>query len=180
MTRGNMSSHGYAGRLPVRSATSTIPIVMASGAVAFGLVHSMAHPGGNVTGLTNFAEQLAAKQLDVMRELLPHLARIGTLINVENPLHEPQWRETQEAAALAGVPLIPFEFHKFDDLEPAFSVFVRAQAEALLVPPDVTFFAYRQRLAQLASTTRLPAIYFNRSWVEDGGLISYGPRICRP
>jgi putative ABC transport system substrate-binding protein len=162
--------------IAVHKATRTIPIVMASGAdpVAFGLVQSMSRPGGNVTGLTNFAEQLASKQLDMMRELLPRLARAATLINVENPLHKPQWRETQDAAALAAIALVPFEFHKPDDLEPAFAVFVHAQAEALLVPPDVTFSAHRQRIVQLAATARLPAIYFNRNWVEDGGLISYG------
>ena len=89
--------------LAIAKATSTIPIVMASGAdpVGFGLVKSLSHPGGNITGLTNFAEELASKQIDLMRELLPGLARLAALVNVANPLHVPQWRETQAAAAQA-------------------------------------------------------------------------------
>ena len=77
--------------LAVQKATSTIPTVMATGAdpVGFGVVKSLARPGGNITGITNFADELASKQLDIMRELLPRLSRIGVLINVTNPLHVP-------------------------------------------------------------------------------------------
>ena len=80
--------------LAARKATSTIPIVMATGAdpVSFGLVASLSHPGGNVTGLANFAEMLASKQIDLLREMLPRLARFGSLVNVSNPLHLPQLR----------------------------------------------------------------------------------------
>ena len=82
--------------LALHQATSTIPIVMATGAdpVGFGLVTSLSHPGGNVTGLANFAEVLGAKQIDLLRELIPRLSRIGTLVNDTNPLHGPQLRET--------------------------------------------------------------------------------------
>ena len=123
--------------LAVRKATATIPIVMATGAdpVGFGLVQSLSRPGGNVTGLANFAEELASKQIDVIRELLPRLARVAALVNVENPLHVPQLRETQAAAAKASLALVHFEFRAPADLERAFDEFVRAKAEALLVPP---------------------------------------------
>lgn len=163
--------------LAARDATNTIPIVMADGAdpVGFGLVQSLAHPGGNVTGLTNFAEDMAAKQLDIMRELLPHLARVAVLINTANPLHVPQWRETQSAAARAAIALIPFEVPNPDLLAQAFPVFAQGQAEALLVPPDTTFNTYRKHIADLATAARLPAIFFNRTFVDDGGLMSYGP-----
>src|SRR5262249_28843853 len=87
--------------------------------VAFGLVKSLSRPGGNITGLTNFAEELASKQIDLMREFLPRLTRLAALINVENPLHVPQWRETQAAAAKAAISLVPFEFHSTDQLEAA-------------------------------------------------------------
>jgi putative ABC transport system substrate-binding protein len=161
--------------------------------------YSLARPSGNVTGLifqqielaakriqlikeafphipaAILAEELASKQLDVMRELLPHLARVATLINVTNPLHETQLRQTQDAAAHAAIVLVPFAFHNPDDIEPAFMAFVRAQAEALLVPPDITFSAHQQRIIELAATSRLPAIYSNRNWVQDGGLMNYGP-----
>ena len=163
--------------LAVHKATSTIPIVMASGAdpVKFGLVKSLSRPGGNITGLTNFAEELASKQLDLVRELLPHLSRVGVLVNVANPLHVPQWQETQTAAAKAAVILVPFEFHTPDDFEPAFATFARERAEALMVPPDTTFTTYRGRIIELAAKARLPTIYANRPLVEAGGLVSYGP-----
>jgi putative ABC transport system substrate-binding protein len=161
----------------VHNVTKTIPIVMSTGAdpVKFGLVQSLAHPGGNVTGLTNFAEALASKQLDLMRELRPGLKQVAVLVNVENPLHVPQWRETQDAAARASIALVPYEFHKPDDFEAAFTAFVQAKAEALLVPPDTTFGSYRARIAELAVKARLPAIFANRLSAEAGGLLSYGP-----
>jgi putative ABC transport system substrate-binding protein len=163
--------------LAIAKATSTIPIVMASGAdpVRFGLVKSLSHPGGNVTGLTNFAEELASKQIDLMRELLPGLARLAALINVANPLHVPQWRETQAAAAQAAIALVPFELRSADQLEEAFAKFARERADALLVPPDVTFTTHRRRIANLALGARLPTIFFIRQSAEDGGLMSYGP-----
>ncbi len=163
--------------LAARRATDTIPIVMASGAdpVGFGLVKTLARPGGNVTGLTNFAEELASKQIDVMRELLPRLARLAALVNVGNPLHVPQWRETKAAAAQANLALVPFEIHDADQLGAAFAAFAREKVDALLVPPDVTFTTHRRRIAALAATAHLPAIYFARQSVEDGGLMSYGP-----
>jgi ABC-type uncharacterized transport system substrate-binding protein len=163
--------------IAVAKATGAIPIVMASGAdpVAFGLVKSLSHPGGNITGLTNFAEELASKQIDLMREFLPRLTRLAVLINVENPLHVPQWRETQAAAAKAAIPLVPFEFHSTDQLEAAFAVFVQERADALLVPPDVTFNTHRRRIANLAISARLPAIFYTPQSAEDGALMTYGP-----
>jgi len=165
--------------LAVSKATSTIPIVMANGAdpVGFGLVQSLSRPGGNVTGLTNFAEDLASKQIDIMRKLLPRLVRVGALVNVENPLHVPQWRETQAAAAKVSLALVHFDYRVVDDLDRAFEHFARENVDAVLVPPDVTFAALRVRIAEQAAKMRLPAIYFNREAVVDGGLVSYGPNI---
>jgi putative ABC transport system substrate-binding protein len=165
--------------LAVRKVTATIPIVMSTGAdpVGFGLVQSLSHPGGNVTGLSNFAEELASKQIDVIRELLPHVARVAALVNVANPLHLPQLRETQAAAAKASLALVQFEFRVPADLARAFAEFVSAKAEALLVPPDITFGTHRVRIAELAAEARLPAIYGDRRAVESGGLLSYGPNV---
>jgi putative ABC transport system substrate-binding protein len=163
--------------LAVHKATSTIPIVMATGAdpVGFGLVQSLSHPGGNITGLTNFAEELASKQLDLIRGLLPGLTRVAALVNVGNPLHVPQWRETQRAAADASLALMRFDYHVPEDLERAFAQFTQEKVEAVLVPPDTTFLAHRRRIAELAARSHLPAIYFTRDLVEAGGLLSYGP-----
>lgn len=163
--------------IAMSKATSAIPIVMATGAdpVAFGIVKSLSHPGGNITGVTNFAEDLASKQIDIIRELLPRLARIGTVVNVENPLHVPQWRETEDAAAKASLALVRFDYRRPDDLERAFELFAQEKVEAVLVPPDVAFAALRVRIAKLAETARLPTIFFNRESVEAGGLLGYGP-----
>ena len=165
--------------LAVRKATATIPIVMATGAdpVGFGLVQSLSRPGGSVTGLANFAEELASKQIDLIRELLPRLSRVAALVNVENPLHVPQLREMQAAAAKASLALVHFEFRVPADLDRAFAEFADAKAEALLVPPDTTFSTNRARIAELAAKTHLPAIYGDRRAVESGGLLSYGPNV---
>jgi putative tryptophan/tyrosine transport system substrate-binding protein len=165
--------------LALHQATSTIPIVMATGAdpVGFGLVQSLSHPGGNITGLTNFAEELASKQLDLIRELLPGIARIGALVNVTNPLHVPQWQETEAAAAKASLTTVRFDYRVPEDLDRAFAKFTEQKVEAVLVPPDVTFNARREHIVELATKARLPAIYFNRLYAESGGLLSYGPNI---
>jgi putative ABC transport system substrate-binding protein len=165
--------------LAVQKATSTIPIVMGTGAdpVGFGLVKSLAHPGGNITGVANFAEALASKQLDLMRELLPRLTRVAVLINITNPLHVPQWHEIQAAAIKAAISLVPFEIQTAEQLEPAFAAFARERVDALLVPPDTTFATHRRRIAELAASVRLPAVYFTREHAQDGGLMSYGPDV---
>jgi putative ABC transport system substrate-binding protein len=162
-----------------QKATSTIPIVMATGAdpVGFGLVTSLSHPGGNVTGLANFAEILASKQIDFLREMLPRLMRLGLLVNVTNQLHVAQLRETKIAAETSGILLVPVEVSSPDKVDSAFAMLGRESVEALLVPPDTTFYSRRRQIADLAARTRLPAIYGYREHVEDGGLMSYGPDI---
>jgi putative ABC transport system substrate-binding protein len=165
--------------LALKRITTLIPIVMATGAdpVGFGLVNSLSHPGGNVTGLANFAETLAPKQIDLLREMVPHIARFGLLVNVTNPLHVPQLRETKIAAEAAGILLVPVEVSGPDKLESAFDTLQRERVEALLVSPDVSFYSRRRQIAELAVRTRLPAIYGYRHHVEEGGLMSYGPDI---
>jgi putative ABC transport system substrate-binding protein len=165
--------------LAVRKATSEIPIVMATGAdpVGFGLVASLSHPGGNVTGLANFAEMLASKQIDLLREMLPRVTRFGLLVNVTNPLHVPQLRETKIAAETAGILLVPVEVSSPDKLDSAFATLGTERVEALLVPPDTSFYSRRREIAELAARGRLPAIYGYREHVEVGGLMSYGPDI---
>jgi putative tryptophan/tyrosine transport system substrate-binding protein len=140
-------------------------------------VASLSHPGGNVTGLANFAETLAPKQIDLLRETVPRLARFGLLVNVTNPLHVPQLRETKIAAAAGGVVLVPVEVSDPEKLDAAFATLQKERVEALLVSPDVTFYSRRRQIAELAAATRLPAIYGYRHHVEEGGLMSYGPDI---
>jgi putative ABC transport system substrate-binding protein len=118
---------------------------MATGAdpVGFGLVASLSHPGGNVTGLANFAEMLASKLIDLLREMLPYLTRFGLLVNVTNQLHVPQLQETKMAAQAAGVLLVPVEVSGPDKLVLAFATLATEHVEALLVPPDTTFYSRR-------------------------------------
>ena len=110
-----------------------------------------------------------------MRELLPSLSRVAVLINIANPLHVPQWRETQAAAAQAAITLVPFEIRNADQLEEAFATFTRERADALLIPPDVTFATHHRRIANLAQGARLPTVFIIRQAAEDGALMSYGP-----
>jgi len=163
--------------IALRRVTSTIPIVMANGAdpVGFGLVTSLSHPGGNMTGLSNFAEVLAAKQIDFLCELIPRLSRLGALVNVTNPLHVPQLREIKAAAVESGIDLMSLEIRSADELGPAFETLAKERVEALAVPPDTVFNNFRKRIAELAAGMRMPAIYGFREHVEDGGLMSYGP-----
>jgi putative ABC transport system substrate-binding protein len=163
--------------LAVHRATNTIPIVMATGAdpVGFGLVASLSHPGGNVTGLANFAELLASKQLDFLREMRPRLSRVAMLVNTTNPLHVPQLKEMQGATANARLDLVTIELRAPADLEGAFAALAKENVDALLVPPEILFVQLRKQIVDLAASHRLPAIYGSREYVLDGGLMSYGP-----
>jgi ABC-type uncharacterized transport system substrate-binding protein len=165
--------------LAARNASGTIPIVMANGAdpVGFGLVKSLSHPGGNVTGLTNYAEELASKQIDLMRDLIPRLSRLAVLVNIGNPLHMPQWRDTQAAAEKVAVALSRFDVRSPTELETAFMAIARERPSALLVPPDILFSTFRQRIAAWAAAAGIPAIYGFREHVEVGGLMSYGVNV---
>ena len=109
--------------------------------------------------------------------MLPRLARLGLLVNVTNQLHVPQQRETKTAAEAAGILLVPVEVSSPDQLDWAFTTLGTERVEALLVPPDTSFYSRRRQIAELAATARLPAIYGYREHVEVGGLMSYGPNI---
>jgi putative tryptophan/tyrosine transport system substrate-binding protein len=163
----------------VKQTTLTVPIVftVVNEPVAMGYVASLSHPGGNVTGLTNFSEILASKQIDLLRDLMPRLSRLGILVSTSNPLHAPQLRDIEQATKEAGLLLRPFEVPRPEALDGAFAAMARERLDALLVPPDIIFFSYRSRIAELSATIRLPAIYGYREHVEDGGLISYGPDV---
>jgi putative ABC transport system substrate-binding protein len=158
-----------------RQATKTIPIIMADGAdpVAAGLVVSLAQPGGNVTGLTNLAPDLSVKRLELLREILPKLARVAVLPSPGGPgagLHE-----MQVAAPSLNIQLQILQVRKTDDLARAFEKATKGRAEALALTPDPTglFRANRKLIADLAVKTRLPAIYPTSGFVNSGGLMCY-------
>ena len=145
--------------------------------VAFGLAQSLSHPGGNLTGVGNFADVLASKQLDLLRELMPRLSRVAVLVNVGNPLHAPQIAATRDAVQSMQAVLLtcrdPFRRTARRRLRDPCG----RKAEGLLLAPDTVFRTYRQRIAELAAVARPPAIYGYRDHVEAGGLISYGPKL---
>jgi len=158
-------------------ATSTVPIVMAVGVepVSAGLVAGITRPGGNVTGLTFDVDpaQLAGKRLGILKELVPSLARAAVLWN---PTYGPgglRFKGTEDAGRKLGIAVISARVTEPGQLEPAFAELQRARAQALIVMSDPMTAAQRKRIAELAASHRLPAIYALREFVEAGGLSSY-------
>jgi putative ABC transport system substrate-binding protein len=160
-----------------KNATKTIPIVMATSADALGesFVPSLAHPGGNITGMTFFAgPEIAGKQLELLKTAIPAASRIAVLTNPTNGAHPAQIRESQVAARTFGVQLHVREARFPDQLDAAFAAMTRERASAVLVVSDSMFYGQRRRIVDLAATSRLPAMYSQKEFVDAGGLISYG------
>jgi putative ABC transport system substrate-binding protein len=164
------------GALAAKQATSTIPIVMVSVGepVEVKLVDSLAHPGGNVTGLSLIAPQLAAKRLDLLKQALPKLSRVTVLWNSANQGMKARFLETQLGAQSVGVALQSVTVQSPDDFEPLFVAMTRDRPESLLVLADTVTVANRQRTVEFAARNRVPAIYEARTFVDSGGLMSYG------
>jgi putative ABC transport system substrate-binding protein len=159
-----------------KAATSTIPIVFTFGSdpVADGLVASMARPGGNVTGVTFLAQELNAKLLELLRELVPQARVIAILVNQTNSTSERQVRDMQEAARSIGVQLLVLQASNASELDAALGSLVQGRADALIVVPEAFFNSRREQLAALAARHAIPAIYGFRDFTMAGGLISYG------
>ena len=160
----------------VQRATSTIPIVMAlvSDPVGAGLVASLAHPGGNVTGLSVMTAELSAKRLQLLAEVIPGLSRVVVLRNPDSPFHTKVIEELRAAALSLSIDLIFVSARTPEEIAPAFSAINRAHAQALYIIEDPFFFTHRRTLLKLASKDRLPIIYAYRAFADEGALISYG------
>jgi putative ABC transport system substrate-binding protein len=158
-----------------KAATTAIPIVFGVGddPVKLGLVTSLARPGGNLTGINFFANELSAKRLALLHELVPKAARIAVLVNPSNPATEGTLRDTLEAARAIGLQIQVLKASTRSEIEAAFATLVRDRAEALYVAGDVFFTSRRVQLATLAATHRIPASYPSREAVEAGGLMGY-------
>ena len=161
----------------VKRATSTIPIVMAIVAdpVGSGLVANLAHPGGNVTGLSMMMAELSAKRLQLLKEAIPRLTRVAVLWNPDTPYHPKVIEDLKAAAPSLSIELSFVGVRTPEEIGPAFSAVSRAHAQALYVIEDPLFFTHRMTLLKLASKARLPAIYGEREFADAGGLMSYGP-----
>jgi putative tryptophan/tyrosine transport system substrate-binding protein len=167
---------GTANVVAAKQATSVIPIVfaVAGDPIANNLVASLARPGGNVTGLSTLATDLAGKRLELLREAVPVFRRLTTIGNVGNPLAVLEMREVQAAAARFGLEAAMLEIRRAEDIAPGFEA-LRGSADALYVVADPLVNSNRARIHTLAMKARLPAIYNAKEHVEAGGLMSYGP-----
>ena len=160
----------------VRQATSVIPIVFAVAIdpVRSGLVSSLANPGGNVTGLSLQATNLAGKRLEVLRELIPQLRRLAILFNGGNDQTVLEMSDTEAAARELKLDIALLEIRRMQDIAPVFEK-LNPQADALYVVVDQLVVANFNRILTFALSTRLPMIYSTRDFVRSGGLMSYGP-----
>jgi putative tryptophan/tyrosine transport system substrate-binding protein len=167
--------NGAPGVHAVKAETTTIPVVFSIGEdpVNEGLVPSLSRPGGNVTGFTNFQNQLGSKKLSLLREIAPKPAMLALLVNPTNPNAEPDTRDLQAAADALAWPLAVFKASDEQCLEPAFAAMTRHGVGALYVNTDPVFQARREQIVALAARHALPAIYERREFPESGGLMSY-------
>jgi putative ABC transport system substrate-binding protein len=159
-----------------KAATAAIPIVFNTGddPMKMGLVSSINRPGGNITGVTFFAEELGPKQLGLLHELAPKVATIGVLVNPKNQGTPRQSGKLLEAARALGVRLEFVQASTPNEIDKAFDVLAERKIGALLVNGDVFFGSRIEQLVGLAARQRLTAIYYRREFTEAGGLISYG------
>jgi len=162
--------------LAAKAATATIPIVFnaAVDPVKLGIVASLARPGGNATGVNFFQAELGAKQLGLLRELLPTAARIGLLVNPTNPNFEDVTKDVMAAAATIGVQIDVVQASDSREIEATLATLSRNQGDALVVSGDTLFYIRRLQLATLATRYAIPAVYTDRAFAEAGGLMSYG------
>jgi putative tryptophan/tyrosine transport system substrate-binding protein len=166
---------GTAAVVAVKQATSAIPIVFAAvgDPVGTGLVASLARPGGNVTGLSLQATDIAGKRLELLREVVPRLRRLAILANVGTPQAVREMREVQATARALGFEVATSEIRGADDIAPAFDA-LKGRGDALYVVADPLVTTNRIRISTLALGVRLPTIHGQRENVEVGGLMSYG------
>jgi putative tryptophan/tyrosine transport system substrate-binding protein len=162
--------------LAIKQVTSVVPIVfaVAGDPVGTGLVASLARPGGNITGLSVLATDLAGKRIELLREVVPNLRRLGIIGNAGNPLILQEMGEYRAAASMLGLEVAVFEIRQAEDIAPTFEL-LKGRAEALYVCQDLLTLANRVRINTLALGARLPVMLASREQVEAGGLMSYGP-----
>jgi len=163
--------------LAAKAATTTVPIVFGVGEdpVKLRLVASLARPGGNATGINFFGQEVVAKRLGLLHELVPKAVRIAVLVNPANvQVAETTLRDTSEAARVLGLQTHTLKASTSEEIEAAFATLLRDRADALFVAGDAFFVSRRVQFATLTARHAIPAIYSVREYVEAGGLMSYG------
>jgi putative tryptophan/tyrosine transport system substrate-binding protein len=158
-----------------RDATRTIPIVMArdSDPVGDGFVASLGQPGGNITGVSALTRDLSAKRLELLKDTVPGLTRVAVLWNPTEVGAALQLRDTEAAAHVLGLQVQPLEIRGLEDFERAFDAARQGRADGLTILCDAPTLFHRARLVDLAAQSRLPTMYYERMFVEAGGLMSY-------
>jgi putative tryptophan/tyrosine transport system substrate-binding protein len=169
-----------AGPTPTRAAkqaTSTIPIIATTliDPVGAGFVASLARPGGNITGLTNVSTDLAAKRLELLKEAIPKLSRVATFSDARSSSID--LKETEAAAGLIKVQLIPLEVRSLEELEKAFRSIAKSRADAFITDSGGFFNTHQKRIVELAAKHRLPGMYTEQEFVLAGGLMTYATDI---
>ena len=168
---------GTPAALAVKEASRAIPLVMVAvgDPIGTGLVKSLAQPGGNITGLSSIAPELEGKRLELLREIIPKLARVAVLWNPANPFHNASLRQAQSAAKQLMMDVQSVPIRTREELDIAFVSILKGHPEALLVLADRVFLHNRTLLMDFAANNRLPGVYAYRELVEAGGLMSFGP-----
>jgi putative tryptophan/tyrosine transport system substrate-binding protein len=175
-----VSPNGAPAALAAKAATDAIPIVFAvnQDPVALGLVASLARPAGNATGINYFTEELVAKRLDLLRQLVPTAMRVGVLVNPDNAENtQTTLRDVETAARAIGLQIQVFNASSIGEIDAAFASLAQARPDALFVGGDPFFNSRRLQLALLAARHALPASYTNRDYPIAGGLTSYGSNV---
>lgn len=166
---------GTPASLAAKAATTTIPIVVVVGdALDTGLVTNLARPGGNLTGHSVLGLELSGKRLELLKEAVPDLARVAILWNARNPQSPGRFKETEAAARALGIAVVSLDIRFPDGLDEAFARAVREDARAVLILSDGSTLAHRHAIGAAARAHRLPTIFGNRTYLEGGGLMSYG------
>ena len=167
---------GTAAALAAKSATTTIPIVFAVGSdpVEAGLVASLSHPGGNVTGATRLVQELTAKHIELLHKIVPSATLLGCLLDPRVPYFAAQLREAENAAPIVGVRLVILNASTPTEIEKAFATFDEQRIGALLVGAGVFYFNQRNQLTTLATRRKIPTMYPFHEFTSAGGLMSYG------
>src|SRR5262245_35792026 len=162
-----------------KEATSTIPIVMAfdNDPVGSGFVASLARPGGNITGLSTLAPEISGKQLELLKEIVPRLSRVGVLGTSTNPGNAQVLKEMELAAGAYGVQIQYLDVRDPKDIETAFRAASKGRADAVVALASTFLISQQAQIAKLAIKSRLPAMYERREYVELGGLMAYGVSI---
>ena len=162
--------------LAIKSVTTSIPVVIpnAIDAVGAGLVASLDHPGGNVTGGTLLQAELSLKRLELLKEMVPGLSRAALLWNAGNPAYVRAWTQSQGAAQTLGVALERYEVRSPTDFQAAFATMVQQRPDGLVILEDALTIQHRKEIVDFALRNHLPTSFFAQEAVEAGGLMSYG------